>query len=298
MSRNRINPPSALNMREVYLQAVEELSKPYPSIKMDNWPKWSHAIGGFRPREFSIFCGPTGTGKTTFLANLSAQLLKQNVRQFVMSVETGHTDFMKRILSVLEGRDLNTGDPVPAADLANIHTKYDALLTSDTIEFSLYDNRVSVEQLMADVRYMVEMRGVKIVMIDNLNFFMDVTHEKNQVLEMDRVVHELVIFCKQVDVHMIMVMHPKKTDHGRVNSEFDIKGSSTAVQEAHNIFLFNRARQTKDGVITKYDREVTLNKMRRRGSHVGKTLVFGSEGTKYSEKGYYRSGDDDMGPAL
>lgn len=288
----QIQPPSALNMRQVYLEAVRELSKPYPSIKLDDWPKWSHATGGFRPREFSIFCGPTGAGKTTFLANLSAQLLKQQVKHFVMSVETGHTDFMKRILSVLEGKDLNTGDPVPAEKLAELHTKYDHLLTSDTIEFSLYDNRVSVEQLMADVRYMVEMKGCKIAMIDNLNFFMEVTSEKNQTLEMDRVVHELVIFCKQVDVHMVMVMHPKKTEHGRVTSEFDIKGSSGAVQEAHNIFLFNRARQLKDGSLGPHCRELTLNKMRRRGSHVGKTLVFESEGTRYKEKGYFRNGNE------
>lgn len=292
MARNfQIQPPRALNMRQVYLQAVEELSRPYPSIKLDDWKRWSEATGGFRPREFSIFCGPTGTGKTTFLSNLSAQLLKQQVKHFVMSVETGHTDFMKRILSVLEGEDLNTGDPVPAAKLANLHMKYDHLLTSNAIEFSLYEDRVPVEQLMADVRHMVGL-GCKIAMIDNLNFFMDVTSERNQVLEMDRVVHELIVFCKQIDVHIIMVMHPRKTEHGRVVSEFDIKGSSTAVQEAHNIFLFNRARPTKDGLVTKQDREVTLNKMRRRGSHVGKTLVFGSTGTRYEERGYYRSDSD------
>ena len=107
---------------------------------------------------------------------------------------------------------------------------------------------------------------------------------------MDRVIHELILFCKRVDVHIIMVMHPKKTEGGRVVSEFDIKGSSTAVQEAHNIFLFNRARATKDGLVTPSDRELTLNKMRRRGSHVGKTLIFGSTGTRYEEKGYYRNG--------
>ena len=89
-------------------------------------------------------------------------------------------------------------------------------------------------------------------------------------------------------MHVIMVMHPKKTEGGRIVSEFDIKGSSTAVQEAHNVFLFNKARATKDGLVTKLDREITLNKMRRRGSHVGKTLIFGSVGTRYEEKGYYR----------
>ena len=99
-----------------------------------------------------------------------------------MSVETGHTDFMKRILSVLEGCDLNTGDPVSPAVISSLHTKYDDLLTSDIIEFSLYENRVSVEQLMHDVETMRVHRGCKIAMIDNLNFFMEVTRSSEQIL--------------------------------------------------------------------------------------------------------------------
>jgi twinkle protein len=283
-----IRPPHALNMREVYLEAQRELAKPYPATKLGDWAYWNQLTGGFRMREFTVFCGPTGAGKTTFLANLSAQLLKQEVRHFVMSVETGHTDFMKRIISVLHGTDVNTGEALSTNALAEIHTRNAKYLESDTIEFSLYDNRVSVEQLMSDVHFMVEKRGCKIAMIDNLNFFLEVRKSTDQVIEMDRVVHELIIFCKQVDVHLIMVMHPKKTDGGRVESEFDIKGSSTAVQEAHNVFLFNRPRaeDVSNGIRSKFDRELKLVKMRRRGHNVGATVVFKSVGTRYEESGW------------
>src|SRR5581483_2305404 len=255
----QLHDPRALNMREVYKEAIIELGLPYPSINLNDWPLWNAMTGGFRMREFTILCGSTGAGKTTFLANLSAQLLKQKQKHFVMSVETGHTDFMKRVMSVLAGRDLNTGDPVSAEVIARIHMRNAEHLESDTIEFSLYDNRVPVEQLMHDIRYMVK-KGCKIAMLDNLNFFMEVTRSADQIIEMDRVVHELIIFCKQVDVHIIMVMHPKKTMNTRVESEFDIKGSSTAVQEAHNIFLFNRPKpdDVKNGVRDQFQRELTL----------------------------------------
>lgn len=283
----QIQEPKALNMREVYKAAILEIGKPYPSIQLRDWPMWNTMIGGFRMREFSILCGSTGAGKTTFLANLSAQLLKQKTKHFVMSVETGHTDFMKRVMSVLAGRDLNTGDPVPADVIAKIHAQNAEHLESDTIEFSLYDNRVPVEQLMHDIKVMVA-KGCKIAMLDNLNFFMEVTKSSDQIVEMDRVVHELIIFCKQVDVHIIMVMHPKKTMNTRVESEFDIKGSSTAVQEAHNIFLFNRPKpdDVSNGERDQFQRELMLAKMRRRGKYVGKTIIFDSLDTKYIEKGF------------
>jgi twinkle protein len=283
-----LKPIHAQNMRQTYLQAIEELALPFPSIPLGDWQNFNKMVGGFRTREFTIFCGPTGAGKTTFLANMSAQLLKQGVKHFVLSVETGHTDFMKRILSVLAGADLNTGDAISPDRLSRLHMANAKLLESDTIEFSLYENRVPVEQLMHDIRHMVEKNGCKIAFIDNLNFFMEVTRSSEQIIEMDRVIHELIIFCKQVDVHVVMVMHPKKTDGGRVISEFDIKGSSTAVQEAHNVFLFNRpeAEAVTSGARKHTDRELRLQKMRRRGAFVGKTIVFDSQSTKYVEQGF------------
>ena len=283
-----INAPHALNMREVYHQALEELATPFPAIRLDDWPTFTKMTGGFRKREFTILCGATGSGKTTMLSNWSAMLLKQCVKHFVLSVETGHTDFMKRIISVLSGADLNTGDPVDPAYLMKIHEANAQYLESDAIEFSLYEDRISVEQLKADILWMHQNRGCGIVFIDNLNFFMEVTSARDAVTEMDRVIHDLIIFCKQVDVHLVMVMHPKKNDKGsRLTSEFDIKGSSTAVQEAHNVLLFNRpdAAMIESGARSHQDRELTIQKMRRRGVHSGKTIIFSNQGTKYIEKG-------------
>jgi twinkle protein len=279
-----------LNMREVYLEAMTELVRPYPSYRLPEWEMFNKAVGGFRTREFTILCGSTGAGKTTFLANISAQLLKAGTKHFVMSVETGHTDFMKRVLSVLAGFDVNQGEAVNPKLLADISADHMQLLQSGAIEFSLYDNRVPVEQLLYDLRYMHDIHKCKIAMIDNLNFFMEVKSAADQVIEMDRVIHELIIFCKQVDMHVIMVMHPKKPngDKGtRVESEYDIKGSSTAVQEAHNVFLFNRPdkKDVESGDRHHTERDLKIAKMRRRGQYAGHTLVFTSKGTRYSEKG-------------
>jgi len=193
---------------------------------------------------------------------------------------------MKRVMSVLIGRDINTGEVISADDLTHIHSRYSAYLESDTIEFSLYDNRISVEQLKSDISFMVN-KGCKIAFIDNLNFFMEVTRSSESIVEMDRVIHELIIFCKRVDVHIVMVMHPKKTLDGRVESEFDIKGSFTAVQEAHNVFLLNRPKLEdieKKGR-NKFERDLKIAKMRRRGVFVGNTVIFSPVGSTYKELG-------------
>jgi replicative DNA helicase len=267
--------------------ALTDILQPAPSVKILQMPTFSKLTGGFRPNEFTILCGSTGTGKTTLLANWSDSLVTQEVPQFVASVETGRHDFIRRLMSARIGRDWNTGDSVPLAEIrAAMNEAERERLKRAPLWLSLYDNRFSIETLMNDIQYMVDTHGVKVCFIDNLNFFMEVTSAQQSVVEMDRVIHELIIFCKHTPVHIVMVMHPKKTMDGRVESEFDIKGSSTAVQEAQNVLLFNRPKEefVEQEIATWGDRELLIAKMRRRGSAVGSRIILrGIDGVQYKE---------------
>lgn len=277
---------SIVPMQKVIPDLVDYLCNPPESIKLPTWTAFNDIVGGFRAKEFSILCGSTGAGKTSFLANLSAELLASKTKHFVMSVETGHMDFLARVLSVIVNEDLNTGDPIPKEKILRIGVNHHEKLFSDYIELSLYDNRISLDELIGNLTWAVENK-CKIAFIDNLNFFLNITSDQNMVVEMDRVTHELIMFCKRNPIHIVLVMHPKKTTGTRVLSEFDIKGSSTAVQEANNIFLFNRPDpqdiESGDSVYT--DRELLIAKMRRRGKYVGRTLVFNGKFPKYAELG-------------
>lgn len=291
MSRDEqqvLAPPNIKNMREIYHIALQEMAKPYPSVKLPRWHNFNRMTGGLRMREFSILCGPTGAGKTTLLANISEQLAEIGMKHLVMSIETGASDYMKRVLSVRERKDLNTGDPIPAAELTEITSRNLEFISSGTIEFSLYETRLAVEQLMFEIEHAVHVLGCRVVFIDNLNFLLRVTKAQDQIMEMDNVVHTLIEFVKSLDVHIWMVMHPRKTEGGRVVSEYDIKGSSTSVQEAQNVFLFNKPTLEELGKKTRsaWDRDLTIAKMRRRGMYVGKTLMFKNVGTCYEEEAF------------
>lgn len=104
--------PHAKTSYELYSDAMKEFLEPLPSVNISSLPLFSEMTGGFRAREFSILCGATGTGKTCFLSNLSASLLSQKEPHFVASVETGATDFIRRVISVLHKKDLNRGEQV------------------------------------------------------------------------------------------------------------------------------------------------------------------------------------------
>jgi len=277
--------PHSRSLGELYKETLQELLTPYPSIELHGWPMLNDLLGGFRAREFTILCGSTGAGKTTLLAHWAKAILETRKRCFVMSVETGHTDFIKRTMSAFSGSDLNRGIGLTPDILKLFHAKYGSFFTSDGLFLSLYDNRINHRTVINEIEWHHKHKGCEVVFIDNLNFLMEVASSDNQVQVMDTVVHDLIMYAKRTDVHIVMVMHPKKTDHGRVESEFDIKGSSTAVQEAHNVLLFNRAtkKEIESAGRGTYSRELMIRKLRRRGESIGKSLWLNYSNGSYSE---------------
>jgi twinkle protein len=279
------------NMRDVFLAMAEDRLKPPQSIKLPGWNFFNQVTGGFRPNEFTILCGSTGIGKTTFLANMSMQLMLADAKQLIMSVETGARDYMARIASVFAEKDINEFDLVEKQFFVDLITAHQKHIVGNTTFFSLYEDRVSVEQIMQDIEHAHKTYGVQIVFIDNLNYLLEVTSAQESIVEMDRVIHSLIVFCKRIPVHIVMVMHSRKpengkgTDFGRVENEFQIKGSSTAVQEAQNVFLLNRPKKEDvENERRKFsDRELKIAKMRRRGKYVGCEIIFSNSNTRYTE---------------
>lgn len=268
-------------LQEAFLLNEQEWLNPAPAMRLKNLPMIDGVLGGLRPYELTILCGPTGSGKTSLLANFSAQLLLTRVKHFVASVENGYADFVKRVFSVILDDDLNTGDAVSKENIQKIKSRYDMIINSNDLYLSTVENRMSSDFLIKKLEYAVQ-KECKVAMLDNLNFFLDVKSQTEAITEMDRVVHDLVMFSKVNPIHIILVMHPKKTDGGRVVSEFDIKGSSTAVQEAHNVLLFNRPEN--GSCYSGQFREIKIAKLRKRGSQVGKLIYLDGSTPRYVER--------------
>ena len=277
--------PNSMPVSELYQKALAELVTPPPSVPITRFPSLQKALGGLRPHEFTLFCGSTGTGKTTLMANLSADLIEQGVKHFVASVETGWADFIKRGLSCFAREDLNRGESISLAKAKAIHAEYGKHFQNNTLELALYDSRIPIRDLLATLEYFADL-GHKVAIIDNLNFLLDVQDDRNVTRETDSVIHELVVLCKRVPMHVIMLCHPRKTDDNRVEDPLHIKGSSTAAQEASNVLLLNHPHPyaLEQGLADKFHRELLIGKVRRRGRYVNTRILFNStDGATYTE---------------
>jgi replicative DNA helicase len=275
------------NISEIWPDAAEYLLRPPVGYTFPWWPQFSEMIGGMRTNELTLLCAPTGAGKTALLAGIAAQMLILKVPTFIAPVETGDTDFFIRVLENLDKCRMNTGKAQLLSKIESLSARYEEIISTYPMYISTYDNRVDIEEMILTLKFMNQEHGVKIVLLDNLNFFLKVTSAQMEKAEMDQAMHEFVMLVKQIPIHVVLVTHPRKTDGGRVESEFDIKGSSTAVQEASNVILFNRP--TKEDLESKRrewnERELVFRKIRKRGENVGKRIWFGFDEGRYREQG-------------
>jgi energy-coupling factor transporter ATP-binding protein EcfA2 len=283
---DRAENPEMPDFVSVIDESIRRMQEPEESMTMPGWAMFNSLTGGIRPSEFTIVCGPTGAGKTTWLANLAAELLVAHIPHYVASVETGPHDFVIRTISAIDGQDYNTGQAVPAETIERLKREYGPILKSRDMFLSLYETKVDPRRMLCDLYYARKEKGAKIAILDNLNFFNPIVESREAIASMDRTLHDFVMLNKAIGLHTFLVMHPRKTDGGRVESEFDIKGSSTAVQEASNVLLLNRPT-AEDEELKGYDRrmhrELKFAKIRRRGINSGKRIMYKSNGAVYAE---------------
>lgn len=269
---------------EVLDKAAVEILTPPTGVPLDGWTNFNRMTGGLRPREFSIFCGPTGAGKSLWLANLTAKLIEQDQKVFVAPIEIGEVDFTKMVLSVLGGHDFISGEPADDESRKKLHwtlKTYQEKIIKNLV-VTTYSSRVDINEFIDLMKFVQDTHEANIMIVDNLNFMLKPARGGDQTLEMDETVHKFVQAVKVTPMHIFLVMHPRKTVDGKIVSEFDIKGSSTAVQEATNILLMNRmTREEQDNYgLTPYDREFVFKKLRKRGKFVNQVFYMRNEDGK------------------
>lgn len=219
--------------REVY----EEILNPLRAcgVQSRTLPSLNRLLKGHRMGEVTVLTGPTGCGKTTLLSQLSIDLCGQGVSTLWGSFEIKNTRLIHKMLTQLAGRSLQ-GDLKAFEGAAD---KFEAL----PMYFMRFFGSTDVDEVLDAMEYAVYAYDVQHILLDNIQFMMAGQGRGFDKFErQDAALDKFRKFASQKNVHLTLVIHPRKEQEDVDLTLTSVFGTAKATQEADNVLILQRTR--------------------------------------------------------
>ncbi|KAJ2962675.1 hypothetical protein NQZ79_g2253 [Umbelopsis isabellina] len=202
-------------------------------------PALNAVLKGHRPGELTILTGPTGVGKTTIISQLSMDFCKSGVTTLWGSFEILNKRLAKKMMCQFAEKDLSQ-HPQEFDIWAD---KFEQL----PLYFLKFFGSTSIKDVLQACQHAVYAYDVRHIILDNLQFML--SQQGRSSLDrwelQDEAVAELRRFATSKDVHITLVVHPRKENAPAldINSVF---GSAKVTQEADNVIIIQKNSQGED----------------------------------------------------
>ncbi|XP_076042578.1 mitochondrial DNA helicase isoform X2 [Oratosquilla oratoria] len=227
---------------------------------------------GHRKGELTILTGPTGSGKTTLMAEYSLDLCMQGVRTLWGSFEISVVRLCEVMLQQFSG-----------APLSNNYFSFSVLASSFSslpMHFLTYHGQQTTKDVLKAMERAVDVWGVEHVIIDNLQFMLGTSNNaSDRWWEQDRAIAAFRRFATLKNCHLTLIAHPKKIQDGQLLSMNSIFGGVKVTQEADNVLLL----QVKEGSSLTQSKKILQIAKNRYGGQLGvMPLKFHKESLTFS----------------
>jgi twinkle protein len=219
--------------REVY----EEILNPLRAcgIQSRTLPSINRILKGHRMGEVTVLTGPTGCGKTTLLSQLSLDLCGQGVSTLWGSFEIKNTRLIHKMLTQMAGKNLQ-GDPETFEMAAD---RFETL----PMYFLRFFGSTEVEEVLDAMEYAVYAHDVQHILLDNVQFMMAGQGRGFDKFErQDAALDKFRLFASQKNIHLTLVIHPRKEQEDVDLNLSSVFGTAKATQEADNVLILQRTR--------------------------------------------------------
>ena len=199
-------------------------------IKSTFFPWFNTILKGFRRGEFTVFTGPTGSGKTTLLSQMSLDFARSGLPTLWCSFELKNEVLMGTMLNQYAGMDLGK-EPKKFDYYADQFDRVPVYLQT-------YFGSTHVEDVMTMIDYAVYTHDVGHIIIDNLQFMLSGQGRYRDRFEMqDEVIATIRRMATNHNVHITLVIHPRKGDDKDDLQVSSIFGTAKSTQEADNVII-------------------------------------------------------------
>jgi twinkle protein len=227
-----------ISFAELRDQIFLEMSTPHESIGVQStsFPTLNKLLGGHRKGELTILTGSTGIGKTSIISQLSIDYCSQGINTLWGSFEIQNTRLAKKMLTQFACKNLEK----------NIHEfKFYADKFSELpLYFMKFYGTTVLDHVIDTMEYATYAHDVEHIVLDNLQFMMGSQKGFEKFDKLDEAIERLRKFSTSKQVHITLVIHPRKELDGMPLTIQSVFGSAKATQEADNVFI---VQQDSDG---------------------------------------------------
>ncbi|KAH8377214.1 hypothetical protein KR093_004195 [Drosophila rubida] len=216
------------------LQNIEKVN----GVKWKRFPVLNKLLKGHRKGELTILTGPTGSGKTTFTSEYSLDLAMQGVTTLWGSFEIRNTRLAATLLRQFVGYPLD--DKLQEFD--HWATEFERL----PMYFMTFHGQQPLKPVLEAIEHAQYVHDIAHVIIDNLQFMMGVSASQrgDKFWEQDAIIAAFRGFATKHNVHVTLVMHPRKERQEDELTTSSVFGTAKATQEADNVLIIQDKRLT------------------------------------------------------
>jgi twinkle protein len=228
------------------------------------WKCLDKYLQGLRPGEVTIVTADTGAGKTTFCTQLMVNCAMQGIPVWINSWEMRPEVVMRKLASIVLRR------PMKLHDFSeHENEQFDEWSSRNKVYVNPNTIGTNIESFAILLKKAQEI-GVKVVMLDHLDYLVNFTKEKMSEA-IDATVKRLHELAFSLGMHFILICHPRQSNtSGEEVGMHSLKGSSSIKQYADNIIILHRCKRSDP-----------TEKHNRVKVKVAKNRMFGTEGYTY-----------------
>ncbi|XP_075149815.1 mitochondrial DNA helicase [Haematobia irritans] len=259
------------------LQNIEKVN----GVKWKRFPILNKLLKGHRKGELTIITGPTGSGKTTFMSEYSLDLALQGVSTLWGSFEIRNARLASTLLRQFVGYSLEK--KLHEFDhWANEFEKY-------PMYFMTFHGQQPLKVVVEAIEHARYIHDINHVIIDNLQFMMGIssTYRSDKFWEQDNIIASFRSLATKHNIHVTLVMHPRKEREEDDLTTSSIFGSAKASQEADNVLIIQDKRLTS----LKGKKYLQIVKNRYSGDLGIMPLEFNKEALSYAYSGSKKKKD-------
>ncbi|XP_060534492.1 mitochondrial DNA helicase isoform X2 [Cylas formicarius] len=262
------------SLRSGVLSDLQNIDK-VQGTKWKRFPTLNKVLLGHRRGELTVFTGPTGSGKTTFISEYSLDLAMQGVNTLWGSFEITNERLARTMLQQMAELPL----------IENMHL-FDELADKFQklpIYFMTFHGQQSIKVVMEAVEHAAYIYDIGHVVIDNLQFMIgvaDETRHLDRFWKQDAIIAAFRTFATRKNCHVTLVIHPRKEKDSEELTTGSIFGGAKASQEADNVLIIQDKRLSS----IKGKKYLQIAKNRYSGDLGVMALDFDKKGLSYAQK--------------